>query len=83
MTLCDPLVCSLPGSSVRGIFQARILEQIAISFSREIFLTQGLTLCLLYWQEDSLPLSHMGHLLLQASSNYSKSPFLSYPDKTL
>jgi hypothetical protein len=27
--------CSLPGSSVHGIFQARILEWVAISFSRE------------------------------------------------
>ena len=33
-TLCDPMGCSLPGSSVRGIFQARILEWVAISFSR-------------------------------------------------
>ena len=33
LTLCDPIVCSLPGSSVHGIFQARILEWIAISFS--------------------------------------------------
>ena len=34
LTLCDPMDCSLPGSSVHGIFQARILEWIAISFSR-------------------------------------------------
>ena len=34
LTLCDPLDCSLPGSSVHGIFQARILEWVAISFSR-------------------------------------------------
>ena len=33
-TLCDPMDCSLSGSSVRGIFQARVLEWIAISFSR-------------------------------------------------
>ena len=33
-TLCDSIDCSLPGSSVHGIFQARILEWIAISFSR-------------------------------------------------
>ena len=33
-TLCDPLDCSLPGFSICGIFQARILEWIAISFSR-------------------------------------------------
>ena len=33
-TLCDPMDCSLSGSSVYGIFQARVLEWIAISFSR-------------------------------------------------
>jgi len=33
-TLCNPVDCSLPGFSVHGIFQARILEWVAISFSR-------------------------------------------------
>ena len=33
-TLLDPIVCSLPGSSVQGIAQARILEWVAISSSR-------------------------------------------------
>ena len=33
-TLCDPMDCSLPGSSVHGILQARILEWLAIPFSR-------------------------------------------------
>ena len=33
-TLCDPMDCSLPGSSVHGILQVRILEWVAISFSR-------------------------------------------------
>ena len=32
-TLSDPMDCSLPGSSVRGIFQARVLEWVAIAFS--------------------------------------------------
>ena len=32
--LCDPVDCSLAGSSVHGILQARILEWVAISFSR-------------------------------------------------
>ena len=32
-TLCDPMDCSLPGSTIHGIFQARILEWFAISFS--------------------------------------------------
>ena len=31
-TLCNPMDCSLPGSSVHGILQARILEWVAISF---------------------------------------------------
>ena len=34
LTLSDPMDCSLPGSSVHGIFQARVLEWVAISFSR-------------------------------------------------
>ena len=33
-TLCDSTDCNLPGSSARGIIQARILEWVAISFSR-------------------------------------------------
>ena len=33
-TLCDRMDCSLPGFSVHGIFQARVLEWVAISFSR-------------------------------------------------
>ena len=35
-TLCNPLDCSPPGSSVHGILQARILEQVAIPFSRAL-----------------------------------------------
>ena len=33
LTLSDPMDCSLPGSSIRGIFQARVLEWVAIAFS--------------------------------------------------
>ena len=33
-TLCDPMDCSLPGSSIHGILQVRVLEWIAVSFSR-------------------------------------------------
>ena len=33
LTHCDPMDCSLPGSSVHGIFQARVLERGAIAFS--------------------------------------------------
>ena len=34
-TLCDPMDCNLPGSSVRGILQARTLEWVVVTFSRE------------------------------------------------
>ena len=34
LTLCDPMDCSLPGSSVHGIYQARVLEWLAIAFSK-------------------------------------------------
>ena len=34
LTVCDPMDCILPGYSVHGIFQARVLEWAAISFTR-------------------------------------------------
>ena len=40
--LCDPTDCTLPGFSVHGVFQARMLEWVAISFSRRSSLSQGL-----------------------------------------
>ena len=60
LTLCDPMNCSLPGSSVHGIIQARRLEQVTISFSRGSSWTGDRTLvsctgrCFLYH------LSHQG-----------------------
>ena len=48
-----PTLCDAMNFCVHGIFQARILEWVAISFSRGIFPTQGLNLCLLcllHWQ---------------------------------
>ena len=47
-TLFDPMDCCQPGSSVHGIFQARIKEWVALSSSRGIFLTQGLNPRLLH-----------------------------------
>ena len=41
-TLCDPVDCSPPGSSVRGILQARILGWIAISSFKESGVVEGL-----------------------------------------
>ena len=46
-TLCNPKDCSPPGSSVCGIFQARILEWVAISFSRGSFQPRDQT-CISY-----------------------------------
>ena len=40
-TLCSPVDCSPPGSSVHGILQTRLLEQVAIPFSRGLFSNQG------------------------------------------
>ena len=36
-TLCDPMDCSLAGSSVHGIFQTRVLEWGAIAFSKNTY----------------------------------------------
>ena len=36
LTLCDPMDCASPGSSVHGILQARILEWVAMPFSNTI-----------------------------------------------
>ena len=51
LTLCNPMDYSLQGSSLHGIPQARILEWVAISLSREIFPTQGSNPGLLHFRE--------------------------------
>ena len=58
LTLCHPMDCSPSGSSVHGILQARILEWVAIPFSRSIFLTQGKNLSLLNCRQILYHLSH-------------------------
>ena len=60
LTLCDPMDCGLPGSSVHGVLQARILEWVAIPSSRGIYLTQGLNLGLLHCRWILYQLSHKG-----------------------
>ena len=64
-TLCDPMYCGLPDSSVHGILQARILGWVAISFSRASSQSRdqipfSCTSC--NWQVGSLPLHHLGSL---------------------
>ena len=64
LILCDPMDHRLPGSSVHGILQARILEWVAMpSLLKGIFLTQGPNpglLNLLHWQAGSSPLAPPG-----------------------
>ena len=57
--LCDPVGCSLPGSSVHRILQAGVLKWVAISFSRGSSQPRDWThvSCLLHWQMSSLPLA--------------------------
>ena len=61
-TLCDPMDCSPPGSSVHGILQVRILGWVPTSYSRGSSWPRGQThiSCLLHWQEGSLPLAPSG-----------------------
>ena len=61
--------CSPPVSSVYGIFQARILEWVAISFSRGSFPTQGSNLGLPNCRQTFYRLSHQGMIVA-----YSKRP---------
>ena len=57
-TICNPMDCSPPGSFVHGILQARILEWVAISYSRGPSHpgTEPRLLHLQHWQVGSLPL---------------------------
>ena len=55
-----PMDCSPPGISVNGIFPARVLEWVAISFSRGVFLTLGSNPGLPHWRQMLYPLSHQG-----------------------
>ena len=50
-TLCNPMDCSPPGSSVHGILQARIPESGAIPFLQGIFQIQGSNLSLLHCRQ--------------------------------
>ena len=75
LTLCDPMECSPPDSSVHRILQARVLERVAISSSRGSSwrrITGGNgaqggnpgLLCLLHWQVGSLCTEAPGNPIL-------------------
>ena len=68
LTLCDPMDCSPPGSSVHGILPARILEWIAMPSSRESSPPRDQTCVsyhLLHWQVDSLALGPPGKPIIE------------------
>ena len=55
LTLSDPMDCSLPGSSVHGIFQARVLEWVAIAFSKVFHYLPPNCLCMRAQSLQSCP----------------------------
>ena len=80
--LCDPIDCSLPGTSIHGIFQARVLEWVALSFSRGSSQPRGGTQVSTWWGEGRLicslcqfpwcKCSHCGHLKLCCAESLSR-----------
>ena len=64
LTLCNPMDCSPPSSSVCGIFQAIILEWVATPSSRGSSWPNNRIHHLLHWQANSLSLRHLGSLCL-------------------
>ena len=71
--LCNPMDCSLPGSSVHGILQAKILEWVTVSSSRASSQPrdQRSLFCLVLWQADSLPLVPPGKPTYRKSQGLS------------
>ena len=79
LTLCDPKDWGPPGASVHGILQAGIPDLVAMPSSRGSSLTQGSNpclLCLLHWQEGSLPLTPPGKPLRPGSLKYPKVAYM-------
>ena len=77
-TLCDPVDCSPPGSSVRGISQARILEWVAIFLFQGVFPTQGSNphlLSLLHCRQILSLLSHQGKPIKSHANSYITTRF--------
>ena len=82
-TLCDPMDCSPPGSSVHGILQARLLEWVAMSFSRESswFRDQAWVSCIA--GRDSLPSEPLAHQIAPLSDpNFQRGTSTARPHRT-
>ena len=81
-TLCDPMDCCPPGSSVHGIFQATVLEWVAISFSRGSSWPRDRTRvsciasrCFTVWAK---PLSHSLFLSFSSSREINHCTFMNW-----
>ena len=76
LTLCNPTYYSSPGSSVHGILQARILEWVAMPFSRGLPdpWIKPTSLSLLRWQASSLALAPPGPCWYQKLDSLSSIP---------
>jgi len=72
-TLSDPMDCSPPGSSIRGIFQARVLEWGAIAFSDEFSVCWILTSYQLMWYANIFSFGRLSFILLMVSLVVQKS----------
>ena len=68
LTLCDPVDCSPPGSSVHGILQARILAWVCHFLLQGIFPTQGSNSCLLHCRQTVYPVSHTHGTMFNVAS---------------
>ena len=77
LTLCDPMDYSLPGSTIYGIFQARILEWVVISFSK-----YHVCYVLILWRCVLKNLRAMSWSLQLPNVSAKKKMFLIYKDET-
>ena len=82
-TLCDPMDCSPPGSSVYEISQARILEWLSFPLPVDLPYPEikPHPLYLLHWQVGSLPLAPPGKLYMYSWSKFSFGFFVRYNSK--
>ena len=87
LTLRNPMDCSLPGSSVHGVFQARVLEWVAIAFSTRSSLVAQRLKRLLSMQgtwvrslgrEDSLKKEMSTHSSILAGKSHGRRSLVSY-----
>ena len=72
-TLCDPMNCSPPGSSVHGVFQARILERVAMPSPPGDIPHPGVKLVSPALQADCLPSEPPGKNIANSRANIMAS----------